>query len=204
MGSNSSDYDDYFLHRFNQGDESAFERVFKADYNRIVGFCQQFIGDQDQAKNLAQDAFVKLWLNREKIVSVNGIHSFLYTSAKTDCLNYLRHDKVIRNYQDQQLQARERELNSEILETFDFDQLEITELEKMINQSIGELPEKCRLVFTMSKINGMKNSEIAAELSISIKSVEANMTRALKTLRVKLAEYLPVILVQIIIQNTIQ
>lgn len=203
MGSAPQDYDDYFLLRFREGDESAFERVFKADYNRIVGFCQQFTGDRDQAKSLAQDAFLKLWVNRQQIESVNGIHSFLYTSAKTDCLNHIRHNKVIQKYQDKQLQNKELELNREILESFDFDQLEITELEKMINQSIGELPEKCRLVFMLSRINGKKNSEIADELSISVKSVEANMTRALKTLRVKLAEYLPVILIQLIIRNSL-
>ena len=201
MGSMTDNYDKYFLLRFIQGDESAFEIVFKTDYNRIVGFCQQFIGDKDQSKSLAQDAFVKLWLNREKIESVNGIHSFLYTSAKSSCLNYIRHDRVIRNYQDEQLQSKERELNDEILESFDFNQLELSELERMINQAINDLPEKCRQVFLMSRMNGRKNNEIAAELSISVKSVEANMTRALKTLRIKLAEFLPLILVQVILRN---
>lgn len=194
-------FDAYFLLRLKEGDESAFEEVFKADYNRIVGFCQQFIGDKDQAQSLAQQAFVKLWLNLEKIETVNGIHSFIYTAAKTDCLNYIRHKKVIGKYQDKQLQLKEGELNREILESFDFDQLELLELEKMIIQSINELPEKCRLVFELSRIEGKKNCEIATQLNISVKSVEANITRALKTLRVKLAEYLPLILVQLIMKN---
>ena len=201
MGAAPIQYDDYFLSLFKEGNDAAFEKVFKSDYNRIVGFCQQFISDKDVAKSLAQDAFVKLWLNREKIESINGIHSFLYTSAKTDCLNSIRHQKVISKYRDQQLQIKEGELNREILESFDFDQLELNELEKMINQSISELPEKCRLVFMLSRFEGKKNSEIAEELDISIKSVEANMTRALKSLRIKLAEYLPAILVQFILNN---
>lgn len=194
-------FDDYFLLRFKEGDELAFEKVFKADYNRIVGFCQQFIGDKDKAKSLSQEAFVKLWLNRGKVESVNGIRSFLYTSAKTDCLNYIRHKKVINNYEDKQLQLKEGEINGEILESFDFNQLEFTELESLINQSISELPEKCRQVFMMSRLEGKKNSEIAIELDISVKSVEANVTRALKTLRIKLSEYLPLILVGLIIRN---
>ena len=201
MGVAPIQYDDYFLQLFKEGNDSAFEKVFKAEYNRIIGFCQQFMGDKDLAKSLTQDAFVKLWLNRGKIESINGIRSFLYTSAKTDCLNSIRHQKVISNYHDHQLQIKEGELNREILESFDFDQLELNELEKMINQSIRELPEKCRLVFMLSRFEGKKNSEIAAELDISIKSVEANMTRALKSLRVKLAEYLPAILVQLIMNN---
>ena len=194
-------YDDYFFFCFKNGAESAFEKVFKADYNRIVGFCQQFIKDKDISQGLAQEAFIKLWLNREKIESINGIHSFLYTSAKTDCLNYLRHNKVVNNYQDKQLQLKEGQLTREILDSFNFDQLEFTELEKMIKQSINELPEKCRVVFIMSRLDCKKNSEIAAELNISIKAVEANITRALKSLKISLSEYLPVILVELIIQN---
>ena len=151
-------YDDYFLSRFKEGYEPAFEKVFKLDYNRIVGFCQQFIRDKDQAKSVAQEVFVKLWLNKEKIESVNGIHSFLYTSAKTECLNYIRHQVIVCNYKDKQLQIKEKDLNSEILDSFDFDQLEINELEKIINQSVSELPEKCRLVFMMSRTESMKNS----------------------------------------------
>ncbi|MEI6137942.1 MAG: RNA polymerase sigma-70 factor [Mariniphaga sp.] len=187
--------DDYFLLRFKEGHEPAFEKVFKTNYNRIVGFCNQFIGDRDKSQSLAQEAFIKLWLNREKVKSMNGIRSFLYTSAKTECLNYLRHQKVINNYKDRKLQFSESELNLEILESFDFDLLEFFELETMINQTINELPDKCRLVFTMSRIDCKKNCEIAEELDISVKSVEANITRALKTLRISLAEYLPTIFI---------
>jgi RNA polymerase sigma-70 factor (ECF subfamily) len=201
MEASTSHYNNFFLSQLKAGSESAFEHIFKTDYNRIVGFCQQFINDKDQAQSLAQEAFVKLWLNRTELESVNGIHSFLYTAAKTDCLNYLKHQKVVNRHRDLQLQEKETELNREILESFDFDQLELMELEKLINQAIEELPEKCRLVFRLSRIEGKKNIEIAKELEISVKSVEANMTRALKTLKLKLAAYLPAILVQIIVKG---
>lgn len=201
MVSETYSIDDYFFLRFKGGDESAFEKIFKANYGRIVGFCNQFIHDTDKAQSLAQEAFLKLWLNREKIQSVNGVRSFLYTSAKTGCLNYIRHQKVIRNYEEKRLQSQEGELNREILESFDFDQLEFMELEKLINHVISELPDKCRQVFMLSRIEGKKNSEIAEELAISVKSVEADITRALKTLRVKLAEYLPAILIQLILKD---
>lgn len=194
-------FDDFFFLRFKEGDEKAFEKVFKSEYNRIVGFCQQFVGDRHKAQNVAQEAFVKLWLNKEKIDTVNGIRSFLYTASKTGCLNLIRHQKVVSKYSDKQLQAKEGDLFRETLESFNFDVLELTELENLINQSIQELPEKCRLVFTMSRMEGKKNSEIADELSITVKSVEANITRALKTLREKLSEYLPAILVNVIMQN---
>ncbi len=191
---------DFFMLRFKNGDEKAFETVFKSDYNKIVGFCNQFVNDYDRAKNQAQEAFINLWLNREKIGTFNGIRSFLYTYAKSACLNYIRHEKVVSKYNDKQLQQKENLLNLEVLESFDFNSLEFLELEELILRSIDELPEKCRQVFVMSRFDGKTNREIAEELGVSVKSVEANMTRALKTLKSNLSEYLPLVLVQIIMQ----
>ena len=196
-----TDFDDFFLHRFKHGDELAFEKIFKSNHNQIVGFCNQFISDLDKAKSLAQEVFLNLWLNREKIETLNGIRSFLYTFAKSSCLNYIRHRKVIAKYADKQLQEKEEELNREVLESFDFNSLEFSELEGLIQQAINDLPEKCRLVFIMSRLDGKMNKEISEELNISVKAVEANMTRALKTLKSRLSEYLPAILVQLIIPH---
>ena len=159
------------------------------------------MNDRDRAQSLAQEAFIHLWLNREKIETLNGIRSFLYTYAKSSCLNDIRHRKIVSKYQDKHLQAKEEQLNIEVLESFDFQSLEFSELEALIKRSIDELPEKCRLVFLMSRMEGKKNKEIAEELDISVKSVEANITRALKTLKSNLSEYLPALLVQILLQH---
>lgn len=196
-----ADLDDFFLQRFKIGDELAFEKIFKANHNQIVGFCIQFISDLDKAKSLTQEVFLNLWLNREKIETLNGIKAFLYTFAKSSCLNYIRHRKVISKYEDKHLQEKEEELNREVLESFDFNSLEFSELESLIQQAINDLPEKCRQVFIMSRFDGKKNKEISEELNISVKAVEANMTRALKTLKSRLSEYLPAILVQLIMHH---
>ena len=195
-----SELNDFFFLRFKNGDELAFEKIFKSNHNQIVGFCNQFITDWDKAKNLAQEAFINLWLNREKIETLNGIKAFLYTYAKSSCLNYIRHRKIISKYEDLHLQSKEDQLNREVLESFDFNSLEFIELEELIMRSISELPDQCRRVFMMSRFEGKKNKEIADDLNISVKSVEANITRALKTLKSDLAEYLPIILVQLIMQ----
>ncbi|WP_372775352.1 RNA polymerase sigma-70 factor [Mangrovibacterium sp.] len=193
------DLNDFLFLQFKDGNESAFEQIFKAHYNPIVGFCNQFIFDHDKAASLAQEAFINLWLNREEIQSPNGIKSFLYTYAKSSCLNYIRHKKVEAKYEDKQLHKLESQINNEVLESFDFDALEFSEMEELIHRSIRELPEKCRQVFIMSRFDGKKNKEIAEELQISPKSVEANITRALKTLSQRLSEYLPAVLVEIIL-----
>ena len=195
------DINEFFLLRFKNGDELAFEKIFKANYNRITGFCNQFIYDIDVAKSIAQEVFLNLWLNRQKIETVNGIRAFLYTYAKSGCLNYIRHRKIVSKYEDKYLQGKEDDLNREILESFDFNSLEFTELETLIQKAINDLPEKCRQVFVMSRFDGKMNKEIACELNISVKAVEANMTRALKALRISLADYLPVVLLEVIIHR---
>jgi RNA polymerase sigma-70 factor, ECF subfamily len=191
---------DFFFLRFKNGDELAFEKIFKSNHSQIVGFCNQFINDWDKARSLAQEAFINLWLNREKIETLNGIKAFLFTYAKSSCLNYIRHRKIISKYEDLQLQSKEDQLNREVLESFDFNSLEFTELEELIMRSVQELPDQCRRVFMLSRFEGKRNNEIAKELNISVKSVEANMTRGLKKLKSDLAEYLPVIMVQLIMQ----
>ncbi|MGQ7868740.1 RNA polymerase sigma-70 factor [Sunxiuqinia sp. sy24] len=179
---------------FKRGDEQVFKLVYDNNYERIVGFCMQFIPDREEAKNIAQQAFVKLWTNREEVNSINGIRAFLYTAAKTDCLNYLRHEKYKLNYQKSTLENREKLLDQEILESFKFDRLEYMELEEMIQNALDKLPEKCRQVFVKSRFEYKKNREIADELGIALKSVESNITRALKILRKELKDILPVIL----------
>ncbi len=196
-----TELDDFLLLRFKNGDELAFEKIFNSTYKHIVGFCYQFIRDEDKAQNLAQEAFLNLWLNREKIRNANGIKAFLYTFAKSGCLNDIRHRKIVKKYEDRHLQAKENELDSEILESFDFNALEFSELETLIRQAIAELPEKCRQVFILSRLENKMNKEIAAELGISVKAVEANMSRALKTLRLKLADYIPSVVLQAIIYH---
>jgi RNA polymerase sigma-70 factor (ECF subfamily) len=195
-----SELNDFFFLRFKNGDELAFEKIFKSNNGQIVGFCNQFINDWDKAKSLTQEAFINLWINREKIETLNGIKAFLYTYAKSSCLNYIRHRKIIAKYEDLQLQSKEDRLNREVLESFDFNSLEFIELEELIMRSINQLPDQCRRVFMLSRFEGKMNKEIAEDLNISIKSVEANMTRSLKSLRTDLADYLPVILVQLIMQ----
>ncbi|WP_303921274.1 RNA polymerase sigma-70 factor [Draconibacterium sediminis] len=181
----------YDLSSFKNGEEYVFKLVFENNYEKIVGFCCQFIPDREEAKNIAQQAFVKLWTNREEVNSINGIRAFLYTAAKTECLNYLRHEKYKLNYQKSTLENREKLLNQEILESFKFDRLEYMELEEMIQNALDKLPEKCRQVFVKSRFEYKKNREIADELGIALKSVESNITRALKILRKELKDVLP-------------
>ncbi|GGW45903.1 RNA polymerase sigma-70 factor [Arenibacter certesii] len=182
---------------FKRGDRLAFESYFDTYYGSIIGFCIQFLGDHDKAQSVAQEAFIKLWLNRGKVKKINGIKSFLYTAAKTQCLDVLRHQTVTAKYRNLKLHEKENNLNAEILKAMNFDDVSFQELEALVDKTISKLPPQCRTVFLLSRYESKKNKEIANELNISIKAVEGNITRALKIFRIELSNYLIFILFSI-------
>ncbi|MGO4912067.1 RNA polymerase sigma-70 factor [Leeuwenhoekiella sp. W20_SRS_FM14] len=186
--------------QFKKGNERAFTHYFESYYAALVGFSKQFVYDEDQARGVAQEAFVNLWVNRNLVDKPAGIKSFLYTSAKSKCLNLLKHEKVVRKYQDKTLADKERNLNLEVLHALDFDSFSLLELEETIAHLIAKLPEQTQLIFKMKRIEHKKNLEIAEELSISVKTVEAHMTRALAYLRESLTDYLPAFLIALILK----
>ncbi len=190
MTKNKQEILSYKFLLFKSGDESVFQEIFKAKYNRVVGFCNQFIFDIDASRSIAQESFLKLWLNREKVLTENGINSFLYTAARTQCIDYLRHEKVRSNFEKQEMM-----LVGDILKSYNFDSIEFSELEDAVGRAIEGLPERCREVFLKSRYEGKKNREIAEELGIALKSVETNMTRALKSLRESLSEFLSILII---------
>ena len=187
---NSNSFDHNIFESFKEGNETAFTHIYEKYFRRIQSFSFQFIYDHDEAENLAQEALLHLWQNRESIDSINGIQSFLYTYAKSKCLNMIRHNKVKDKFKSEVLNKKERELDIEILNSIQFDTLELTELERLIQESINDLPPKTREVFIKKRFEDKKNAEIADEMQVTLKAVEAHMTKALKILKLKLSDYM--------------
>ena len=187
------------LNNLKKGNERAFEYFFNKYYDSILGFCIQFIYNKPEAKGITQEAFINLWSSRQQIEKINGIESFLYTYAKSKCLNVIRDNKVKERYKSKTLNKKERALDYDILKSMNFDSLALTELEELITKSIDDLPEKSKVVFYKKRYENKKNKEIAQDLNVTVKTVEAHMTTALKILRLKLTEYLPLIFVSILI-----
>jgi RNA polymerase sigma-70 factor (ECF subfamily) len=187
------------LNKLKKGNEKAFEYFFNKYYDSILGFCIQFIYNKPEAKGITQEAFINLWSSRQQIEKINGIESFLYTYAKSKCLNVIRDNKVKERYKSKTLNKKERALDYDILKSMNFDSLALTELEELITKSIDDLPEKSKVVFYKKRYENKKNKEIAQDLNVTVKTVEAHMTTALKILRLKLTEYLPLIFVSILI-----
>ena len=189
MNSNSH-FESKTFTAFKEGDQAAFSYFYSKYFLKIQSFSFQFLYDLNDAENLAQEAFVYLWEKRESIESIGGIPSFLYTFTKSKCLNMIRHKKVKDKFQSDFLNEKQRELDVEILNTIQLDTLELIELESIIQESISNLPPKTREVFIKKRFENKKNTEIAQEMGVSLKAVEAHVTKALRILKTKLSDYL--------------
>jgi len=165
-----------------------FEELFRLHYTFLCNFARQYVGESEAAEDLTQGVFVTLWEKREEIDPQRSIKSLLFTMVKNRCLNYLRDQKKFQS-QVLDIEGGDIDLGEEDLN------LEAKELEARIEEALSQLPEKCRQVFEMSRYNGMKYKEIAEELDISPKTVEAHMSKAIKTLREGLQHYLLLLLI---------
>ncbi|MCF8368556.1 MAG: RNA polymerase sigma-70 factor [Bacteroidales bacterium] len=172
----------------NTQNKTHFEQVFKAYFKPLCFFAYGYLNDRDSAQEIVQDVFINLWGKRETMDPQKAIKSYLYTSVKNRCLNYIRDHKKFRSqYLDIEL---ELEIPFE-----DVDMFSESETRKKINNALDKLPEKCRQVFELSRFEEMKYKEIAINMGISIKTVEVQMSKALKILREELKDLIPLIII---------
>ena len=123
----------------------------------------------------------------------------MYTYSKSKCLNIIRHRKVKEKYINNTLNKKEAFLNQEVLQSLQFDSLTFIELEELVFSSIEELPAKTKEIFKQKRFENKKNREIADEMNISIKTVELHFSNAIKVLKTKLSDYLPIILIYLVL-----
>jgi len=173
-------------------DEKSFEQLFRNQYAPLCGYARKYIDDPDQSEEVVQDVFANLWQKRSTIEITSTIESYLFRAVRNTCLNILKHFKVREKHKDGITASYN---NSG--ERADNLVLEI-ELMNQIENLISELPPERQKVFKMSRFEEMKYKEIAEELGISIKTVEAQMGKALKFLRENLGDYLPMIVIAVI------
>jgi RNA polymerase sigma-70 factor (ECF subfamily) len=158
---------------------SQFETLFRNEYKGMLLFALRYVKEEEAAKEIVQEAFINLWERRESIDPERQVKSYLSTSVRNRCLNYLRDNKRFNGT----LLTLEN-LNP-APSTEEHDRLELNELSMQIHNAIAELPEKCREVFQLNRFENMKYQEIANHLQISVKTVETQMSKALAHLRKK-------------------
>ena len=174
--------DSEIIRRIRQGDVKQFESLFRSSYISLVRYASTLIRDQDEAEEIVQDLFFRLWQNKEKIKIESSLNGYLFRSVHNRCLHYIEHNKVVeRHIKEMSHHHPENQDNpSEILF--------YKELQSTIARVLGRLPERCGKIFYMNRFEGLKYTEIAEKLSISIKTVESNMGKALKEFRKELME----------------
>jgi len=168
--------------RIRQGDLKQFEELFRSSYGSLVKYARTLIKDHDTAEEIVQDLFFKLWQNKEKLKIESSLNGYLFRSVHNRCLHYIEHQKVVERH------AQEMSYEQTITAESPSDILHYKELQAKIARTIEGLPERCGQIFCMNRYEGLKYSEIAEKLSVSVKTVEANMGKALKEFRKALAE----------------
>jgi RNA polymerase sigma-70 factor (ECF subfamily) len=161
-----------------------FEGLFKEYFPSLMAFARKILGDEEEAREVVQQVFINLWEKRAALDLSTSLKSYLFTSVHNRSLNVIRDRKKFSSAEMPDV-AGEWDVSA---------QIESMELEGKIREGIDSLPEKCREVFELNRFEGLKYSEIAAKLGISVKTVENQMSKALKILREQLGKYLMMIL----------
>lgn len=161
-------------------DVNTFEKLYDEYYSPLCLFANKYLHDLDLSRSLVQELFVNLWLKREKLtVQGDSLRFYLYKAVRNKSVDYLRELKK---------RVRLSDLSESRLDSSFEDKLEEAELNARLNQSISELPEKCREIFLLCRFEGLKYTQIAEKLNISVKTVEMQMGIALKKIKDKLSD----------------
>ncbi len=171
------------IERFIRGDETAFELLFRFYYPGLVTFTSQIILDKAEAEEIVQDFFFRMWKRRDRIKKTPSLKSYLFTSVKNRSINFL----VTRNHEARKIEELKQIISNNL--TYEQDIFVTSELQEKIKQAFEKLPPRTREIFILSRMNDLKNDEIAEKLDISKRTVELQISNALKILRQELKEY---------------
>ncbi len=168
--------------------EAVFERLFKTQFKALHAYACSILHDEMVAEEMVQNVFFKMWEKRAEINIRESQNAYLYKSVYYECLNYIKHTKVRSAYKTETVRTSSELQNASERTSF-------KELEAKLDAALRDLPEQCRTIFQMSRFEELKYREIADKLDISVKTVENQMGKALKILRGKLADFLPILVI---------
>lgn len=178
-------------------DEQAFELLFRRYYVRLCGFANKFIANSDEAEEIVQEVFLNIWKKRNQLQLSNEIKPYLFKSVQNLCFNFIEHKKVVDNYYS----VIELVYKNQTEDFNTYESVLYGEFQSRAESAIQSLPEQCRHIFQLSRVEGLKYAEIAQKLGISVKTVETQMSRALLKLKAELKDYLAIILISIFLNS---
>ncbi|GAB1417182.1 RNA polymerase sigma-70 factor [Paludibacter sp.] len=173
------------LSRIARNDQSAFEEFYKIYYKKLHKYVCFYVYDEIVRRDIISDVFVNIWHNREKMESVVNLDNYLFISVRNRAIKHIKDTRIYNHIHISELE------DSELIEKNEPEQVLInSELHSMIENAVNSLPERCRLIFTL--IRGEKKSykEVAKILSISEKTVHAQMCIAVKKLGTLIKQYM--------------
>jgi RNA polymerase sigma-70 factor (ECF subfamily) len=165
-----------------------FEEVFKTHFKALHAYACTLLRDELLAEEMVQQVFFKIWEKKEFLNIQASATAYLYKSVYHECLNYLKHQKVKAAYQQYSATMGEAATGGAA------QKIQLSELQHHLNKALNELPEQCRTIFQMSRYEELKYQEIADRLGLSVKTIENQMGKALRLLREKLRDFLPLLL----------
>lgn len=171
------------IDRFIQGDETAFELLFRHYYPGLVIFASQITLDRAEAEEIVQDFFFRMWKNRERIKETSTLKSYVFTSVRNRGINFL----VSKNHEARKIDELKRVMSTNL--TYQPDVFVNSELQEKLKRAFEKLPPRTKEIFILSRFNELKNDEIAEKLNLSKRTVELQISNALKILRQELKEY---------------
>jgi len=174
--------DSEIIRRIKQGDAGQFESLFRSSYVSLVRYAKTLVKDHDTAEEIVQDLFFRLWQDKEKITIESSLNGYLFRAVHNRSLHWIEHNRVVEKH------AREAEYNQPQNVENPSEIIQYKELQSKIAKILAQLPERCGRIFYMNRFEGLKYTEIAEKLSVSVKTVEANMGKALKEFRKALTE----------------
>jgi RNA polymerase sigma-70 factor (ECF subfamily) len=172
------------LERLRGGDQAAFDAIFRAYYAPLVSSAEAVVRSRAVAEEIVQDIMLVLWRRRETFAVDESLRAYLYKGTRNRALNQIRHERVRRRAEPFVADPPSAPAAAPA-------ELDDAEIAAAVRNAVDDLPPRCREVFELSRTHGLRYAEIATTLGISVKTVEAQMGKALRVLREKLAPWLP-------------
>ncbi len=178
MDRNISEQELFILQKMIEGDERAFKYFFDSYYDDLCNFVNGYLRDETLSEDIVQGIFVYLWEKKDTLPLNCSIKAYLYTASKNKALNHLRNLKT-KNKVITDLLKQSEEYSSENADLF----IEFEDLKKLVINAISALPAQCKIIYQLSRDKGLSNKEIADHLGISVKTVENQITIAIRKIK---------------------